>query len=441
MAETTQENSKQYPQISLTPLLAVNFIGAMGFSIVLPFLVFLVSKWGGNALLYGLAGAIYSAFQLVGAPILGKWSDRIGRRKILLLSQIGTLVSWLILIVAFTLPIDSLIDIDSSVLGSFSLTLPLILLFVARAADGLTGGNISVANAYLADITPESSRNQGFGKMAVSANVGFVVGPAIAGLLGATAYGEIVPVIAAAVVSALAAILILVRLPESNPCLMTAPPEQTSIRKVLGQEQKECFETASEGSVSFATIVADRKTLLLLVIYFLVMLGFSFFYVTFPAHAAGPLNWTVTQTGAFFAVTSILMVVVQGPVLKQVSKRWNERILIPIGGLILAVGFLFFVLPQTWQIYTGTTLLAAGNGLMWPSVVSLLSKVAGPKEQGAVQGLAGSVGAVASVVGLILGGLLYGLIESSVFALAAATILVSFVLSLFVRVSPEATAG
>ena len=87
----------------LFPLLVVNFIGTVGFSLVLPFLVFLVTDWGGNAFVYGVAGATYSSFQLVGAPVLGRWSDRYGRRKILLLSQAGTLVSWLASVIGLIL--------------------------------------------------------------------------------------------------------------------------------------------------------------------------------------------------------------------------------------------------------------------------------------------------------------------------------------------------
>ena len=160
----------------------MNFVGTLGFSIVIPFLVFLVTKWGGNALVYGLLGATYSAFQLLGAPILGRWSDRFGRRKILLLSQLGTLVSWLVFLIAFFVPVRTIADIDSTMLGQFALTLPLVLLF-------------SVANAYLADITDEQDRSKNFGRMALSGNLGFVLGPALAGLLGATIYGEILPVV------------------------------------------------------------------------------------------------------------------------------------------------------------------------------------------------------------------------------------------------------
>ncbi len=140
-------------RVSLFPILLVNFIGTLGFSIVLPFLVTLVTSFGGNALVYGAMGATYSAFQLVGAPILGRWSDVQGRRKILLMSQLGTLASWFVFLGALFLPAVALFEVDSRLIGSFVLTLPLVVLFLARALDGLTGGNVSVANAYLADVT------------------------------------------------------------------------------------------------------------------------------------------------------------------------------------------------------------------------------------------------------------------------------------------------
>ena len=108
---------------SILPILSVNFVGTLGFSIVVPFMVFLVADWGGNAIIYGALASTYSAFQLIGAPILGRWSDSIGRRKVLLLSQLGTMVSWVIFLTAFLLPVDALFSVDSGLLGQFSLTL------------------------------------------------------------------------------------------------------------------------------------------------------------------------------------------------------------------------------------------------------------------------------------------------------------------------------
>ena len=170
-------------QPSLFPLLLVNFVGTLGFSIVLPFLVFVVMKFGGNAIVYGLLAATYPAFQLIGAPILGKWSDIYGRKKVLLLSNIGTAVGWILFLFALFLPAEKS-SIDIVFFGTFVFILPLLILFLARAIDGITGGNISIANAYLADISSDSTRSKKFGKMAISSNLGFILGPALAGILG-----------------------------------------------------------------------------------------------------------------------------------------------------------------------------------------------------------------------------------------------------------------
>ena len=138
------------PWSSFGPILAIHFLGTLGFSLAIPFLVFIVADLGGASWTYGLVGATYSAFQLFGAPLLGRWSDRTGRRPVLVASQIGTFAAWLLFFVALSLPVVGMTD-----LAGATLTLPLLLVFAARALDGATGGNISVANAYVADLTQE----------------------------------------------------------------------------------------------------------------------------------------------------------------------------------------------------------------------------------------------------------------------------------------------
>ena len=408
----------------LLPILSINFIGTLGFSIVLPFLVFLVTDWGGNAFIYGLTGATYSVFQLIGAPLLGRWSDRIGRRRVLLVSQAGTLVSWLVFLIAFVLPQTTLVNADSCLTGPFALTLPLVVLILARALDGLTGGNVSVANAYLADISDDDMRAANFGKMAVSSNLGFVAGPAIAGILGATALGAFAPVAAAALISLITTVFIAFGLPESTLCVLTDNPEQTSVRKLFGQEQRDCFEVRSAQPLSARVVLERRGLLATLTMHFLVMLGFNFFYVAFPVFAVVDLGWSLTQTGTFFAVMGLLMAGVQGPVLGWVTTRLSERALIIGGSVLLSGGFWLYDSMTSTEIYLGATLMAAGNGVMWPSVQSMLARVAGKSSQGAIQGFAGSLGAVASILGLLLGGVLYTAIGSSVFLVSTGVTLV-----------------
>ena len=177
---------EKHPQ--LFPIFLVNFIGTLGFSIVLPFLIFVVIKFGGNAIVYGLLAATYPLFQLIGAPILGRWSDTYGRKKVLLLSNAGTSIGWVLFLFALFLPAEKVFNIDLPLLGTFVVILPILMLFLARAIDGITGGNLSVANAYVSDISSDETRSKNFGKMAISSNLGFIVGPAIAGILGGTVY-------------------------------------------------------------------------------------------------------------------------------------------------------------------------------------------------------------------------------------------------------------
>ena len=404
------------------PILSVNFVGTLGFSIVLPFMVFLVTKWGGNAIVYGVLASTYSLFQLIGAPILGKWSDRWGRRKILLLSQIGTMLSWVIFLIAFVLPDGVLLHVDSTFLGQFSLTLPLLILFLARAADGLTGGNVSVANAYLADISDDAHRSENFGRMAVSTNVGFVAGPALAGLLGATVYGEILPVTAALLISIIATLLIGFGLKESKARALTSNPEDPNACTVFGQEPKECFLRHGRDTISSWDVLGLPHIPALLTINFLVMLGFSFFYIAFPTHAATALEWSVTDIGIFFAVLSLVMVLVQGPLLGHLSHVVSDAVLMAFGTVALSVGFGLFLFGDILVIYAGAGLMALGNGLMWPTFMAVLSRRADGPVQGAVQGLASSLGAAASILGLIGGGLLYTWIGPWVFVVSALTI-------------------
>jgi MFS family permease len=425
---------------SIYPILAINFVGTLGFSIVLPFLVFLVTRWGGNALIYGLMGVTYSAFQLVGAPILGRWSDRMGRRRILLLSQLGTLASWMLFVFAFFVAGNSESGSSTAMVGAVGLTAPLVILFVARALDGLTGGNVSVANAYLADITPEEQRNANFGKMAVAGNLGFIIGPAIAGVLGGTSMGELLPVLAALSISVVASFLIGFGLKDTRCTGLDRDPEQPNVRKIFGQETKECFEMPGAEKLSFADAIKRPCVGRLLLIYFLVMLGFNLFYVSFPIHAVGRLCWEVGNTAAYFAFLSFMLVLVQGPLLSRLSKRVKETILIPVGSVILSLSFLFFLSHNVVWIYAGAAMLALGNGLMWPSVVSVLSKVSGSRYQGAIQGMASSAGAVASICGMLLGGLLYDVIYEQIFIVVTLTILVVFFFTFRLPSAPDQSA-
>jgi DHA1 family tetracycline resistance protein-like MFS transporter len=413
---------------AFSALLLVNFTGALGFSIVMPFLVFLVHKWGGNALIYGLVSAAYSVFQLIGSPVLGRWSDRYGRKRILFLSQLGTALSWMVVLAAFYIPASTVLDVDSSLLGKFSLTLPLVLLFFSRALDGITAADSAAANALVADITPEDQRDERFGKMGVSSNLGYMIGPAMAGVLGGTMLGYELPIIFAMGISIFAVMLIIFTLPNPKPTPPCVDPHATNAQKVMGQELCPSIQAKSPTKLSMAELFRLPGISVFMATYFLVMLAFNFFYVAFPVQAATEMQWTVKHTGAFFSVMSVFMVVVQGAILPRLSKVWSEKRLVCTGGVVLALGFLALSPANDWVAFLAAILIALGNGLMWPPIVALLSKAAG-ENQGAVLGMAGGVSAAASILGLFLGGLMYPHFGDWLFFLSAGLILAVVVLT------------
>lgn len=414
----------------LFAILLVNFTGTLGFSIVLPFLVFLVMNFGGDAVIYSILAATYPAFQLIGSPILGRWSDIYGRKKVLLLSNVGTAIGWILFVIALALPIDSVFNINLEYFGAFVVAVPLLFVFLARAIDGVTGGNISVANAYLSDISTDKNRSNNFGKMAISSNLGFILGPALAGILGGTFYGALLPVLAALLLSIVTLIVIgfLLResIPKSNQILI---PEKGTIRKVFAQECKDCYPQDSAVKSKFGDVFKLEHISFLLVLYFLIFLGFNVYYASFPTHAANVLHWSVTQLGIFYAVLSGIMVFIQGPVLRKALKKFSEEKLVIFGSLILGVNFVLFFSESIISVYIAVVLFAIGNGLMWPSFMSILSKRAGTDLQGAVQGVAGSIGGVASIIGLIAGGVLYNLTGGATFLVSAVIIFSVFVMS------------
>ncbi|HEY6757623.1 MAG TPA: MFS transporter [Nitrososphaera sp.] len=416
-------------KISLFPLLLINFIGTLGFSIVLPFLVFLVIDLGGNAIVYGILNATYPAFQLIGAPILGRSSDIYGRKKILLLSHGGTLAGWVIFLIALFLPVNNLLNINSTIIGTFAITLPLVALFLARALDGLTGGNVSVADAYVADISSDENRSKNFGKMAISSNLGFIVGPALAGILGATVYGEALPVLAALTLSLVVLVVIVFTLKETKRSILMEIPEKKDVGRVFSFESKECYKTANPKRLKFRDVFKLKHISFLLVLYFLIFLGFNIFYTAFPIHAVNGLGWTVTQMGIFYAVLSGIMALVQGPILRKALKKFSEGQLVIIGSVILGTNFILLVSSDIILVYGAAVLFAVGNGLMWPSVMSILSNRAGILYQGTVQGVANSFGSLASIIGLMIGGLFYNMLGATTFLISAGVIFIVFIMS------------
>ncbi|MEO0898981.1 MAG: MFS transporter [Bacteroidota bacterium] len=420
---------------SLFPVLLVNFIGMLGYSIIIPLLVFLVKRFGGNEVVYGLLGAIYPAFQLVGAPMLGRWSDAVGRRRVLMISQLGTFLAWLLFILALLLPVQELLSIESQWLGTFFISAPLIILVFARALDGLTGGNVSVAMAYLSDISTEADRKANYGKMASSSSLGFILGPMIASVLGGTSLGEMLPVIAAAAISLVAIGTIYFYLPESHPPQAVAPDAKPlQVSKLFQIEHKECFEMdKQEDDKSFRAILDIRGIPLMFLIYFMTFLGFSFFYSGFPIFAVDSLEWNSGQLGLFFTISSSIMVLAQGPLLTFLSDKVASRLLVVVGSLLIGTAFVLIPIAGPFWVYGCVVLLSLGNGIMWPSFMAILGTKGNKDNQGTIMGYGNSMGSAASICGLVMGGLLFSYVGPVTFWIGGTAMFVIGALSLGLR--------
>ena len=420
---TTAVDSAVLPWRTFGPILAVHLFGALGFSLAIPFLVFIVDDLGGATWTYGLLGATYSAFQLVGAPVLGRWSDRTGRRPVLLASQAGTLAAWLLFLVALSLPVDGFVAVAGA-----TLTLPLLLVFGARALDGATGGNVSVANAYVADLTRDTPqlRQVAFGRMGMASSIGFVIGPAAAGVLGGTSWGPRLPIAIAALMALVTTLAIVVWLREPAGRCPEGPGAPAPLEAGLNQQAKPC-DRAPAPPISLE-MLRRRSVAAILVATFVVFLGFNLFYAGFPVHAMQSYGWDTGQLGVFFAVLSGMMVIAQGPLLTFVSRHLSRRIVFGAGMACLTISLLSLVLPAGRLTYVGAALFALGNGLSWPTFQARVAEVAGDA-QGAIQGAATSASSLASISGLIVGGALYPALQSGLFYVAGALFTVVLVLT------------
>lgn len=409
----TLQFERPLPWSRFGPILAIHFLGTLGFSLAIPFLVYIVTDLGGASWTYGLVGATYSAFQLFGAPLLGRWSDRAGRRPVLIASQVGTLAAWLLFLVALSLPLIGVAEFAGA-----TLTVPLLVVFAARALDGATGGNISVANAYVADLTRQhpEARQVAFGRMGMAANLGFAIGPATAGVLGATAWGPRLPIAVAASVAAITTLAIILWLKEPTGRCPKGPPVPSVIEAGLNQQAKPCHRAPQKRALREG--IKERPVLVVLVATFFLFLGFNVFYAGFPVHAASVYRWSTLDLGIFFAVLATIMMLAQGPLLELVSARLDRRVVFAIGIGFLMLSLAVFTLDAGPITYVGAACFAIGNGLSWPTFQTRIAEIGG-NTQGKVQGAVTSASSLASIAGLVTGGLLYPVLGGTLFFLAA----------------------
>ena len=362
------------------------FVNLVGFGIIIPLLPFYAETFGASPLVIGLLFAVFSLCQLLAAPALGDLSDRYGRRPILIFSLAGTVASFVMLAVAHSV----------------------VMLFAARIVDGLSGGNISTARAYVADVTEPKDRARAYGLIGAAFGLGFILGPALSGILAGISYTA--PIWAAAGLTAVATAMAWFWLPE------TVHRAQAGTGNPFGY---------LPGLVQRAPV---RR---ILTIDFIYWFAFATFQTTFSLFVARRFGFGVSKTGYFFAGFGLLGAVVQGGFIRPIVKRLGDKPTFLMGLGFGAFGLVAAALAHSVSMFALALVpLALGIGFGHPTISSLVSLVAHGDEQGRVQGAASAIESLGRTLGPIWGNASlqqYG--ESIPYVSAAAFLMLTLLLS------------
>ena len=366
-----QNSNEKFLTKPLIIIFVTVFIDLIGFGIVIPLLPYYSESEAFRATPFEveMLFASYSAMQFIFAPILGGLSDRYGRRPILFLSLLGSAIGYL-------------------VIGFAS---ALWMVFAGRIIAGITGGNISTAQAYIADVTTRENRAKGMGLFGAIFGLGFIFGPAIGGVL--SRFGLEVPFLFAAALTFINAVALYFILPETR---------KNNTGDIA--EQRSRFAQIAE-------TLTDSRFSVITVIYFLVITAFSIMTASFALYTMYRFNYSAEQNGYLFAYIGILAVILQGVLFGKLASRFGESWLVVVGSLLL-VGSLFavpFVGPESGGLtglLIGIAFFAAGNSLSSPALTSLASKIASEEEQGKALGVLQSGASLARAVGPLMGAFL-----------------------------------
>lgn len=374
----------------LFTVLTVVFLDLLGFGLVIPLLPYYASNYGANEAVQGLLVASYAAAQFIGAPLLGRLSDRFGRRPVLLLSIFGTFLSLLLLGVAQTL----------------------LILFISRILDGLTGGNISVAQAYIADVTDEKSRARGLGLIGAAFGLGFIIGPAMGGILsgvGATIdagadgaplgllWAFALPAFVAAGLSFINMLQVYFTLPES-----LTPERRAEIANQPGTQRRPALSFTQLRAAFQRPNVGS-----LLHVRFFYGLAFSMLQTVFAIYAAVQLGLDATQTAFVLTYVGVLAVIVQGGLIGWLTSRFGEIELLFSSTIILAVGLLGWAFaPNVPVLLIALIPISYSGGVLNTVINSTLTKAVTPQEVGGILGVSASLESLTRAIAPTVGGVL-----------------------------------
>jgi len=359
------------------------FVDVLGFTIVIPLLGLYAERFGASPLTATLIVSCYAACSLISTPIIGRLSDQFGRRRLLLLSQAGTCAGFVLL-------------------GYSS---ALWMVFVGRILDGVTAGNLSIAQAYISDHTEPEHRAKSFGVIGVAFGIGFMFGPALGGWLGQQ--GLHLPFLVAAGLSALSMVCTYVLLPRKEPPRLQVGDAPAG----PGGRRPGAFEFAT-----YATYFRRPELRSLYAQFFLFSFAFSMFVSGFALFAErrfvhDGLPWTAREVGYLFGYSGVLGILWQGGLIGRLVKKYGEASLTLAGFATAVVGYVLLGLVPDDKILPLaliTVVSSFGHGVLRPVLTSRITRAVGRHEQGVAIGISGSLSSVAMMMAPPTGGFLLG---------------------------------
>ena len=370
----------------LLTIFLVVFVDLLGFSLILPLLPYYAETYGASAAVVGLLVASYAAAQLIGAPLLGRLSDRMGRRPVLLLSVAGTFLGFVLLGVAE--PLGTWI---AGYIAPQAANLVIIgLLFFSRILDGLTGGNLTVAQAYITDITDEQNRARGLGMIGAAFGLGFIIGPAVGGAL--SQWGYSIPAFVAAAVAFLNWLAIYFFLPESL---------NAERRAAIATQQRPPFTLNA-----LLQVLNRPKVGPLLHVRLFYGLAFATFQTIFTLYAQ-EIGISSRTTGFVLAYVGVLSVITQAGLIGPLTRRFSDNWLILTGLWVMTLAlFAWGFASQLWLLLVIMLPLALSGGVLNTVIQSSISKSVGRDEVGGILGISASLELFTRVIAPTVGGFL-----------------------------------
>jgi len=392
----------------LINIFVVVFVDLLGFGLILPLLPYYAATFGATPLVTGFLVASYAAASLFGAPLMGRLSDRYGRRPVLLASVAGTFIGYLFL--GFAQPVGTFFAhlFNSQAVNVFIIG----VLFLSRMIDGLTGGNITVAQAYITDVTDAANRSRGLGIIGSAFGLGFIIGPAAGGLLSRWGYN--VPALAAATLAFVNLISIFFFLPES---LTNARQAENLQRPRPPVNLRALIEALNRPKVGP-----------LLLVRFVIMLAFAMFQSVFAIFAQLKLHLSSQSTGLVLTYVGVYSVIVQGVGIGILTRRLKENTII-IGSLwLMFVGLIGWSLAPNLPLMLLVILPLTGGGWVVNTIItSAITKAVAPEEVGGMLGISTSMESITRVISPTVGGFLIGSIGTWAPGVASALIMLSAV--------------